>query len=111
MQMNKAQDIFRQLPRLDDSKKLGEKEREQLFHDIERLQFEQECQYAFSYRDAHIIDEVGIREANRQSMQDVILSLLQFISREDMMEIWIDGCDNYQFDLLETIGYRFARKT
>lgn len=110
VQKEKSGQIFWQLVKLDDSKKLTEKEREGLFHDIERLQFEQECQYTFAYRDAHMIDELGIREANRQSMQDVILSLLQFVSQEDAVEIWVDGCDNYRFDLLETIGYHFAKK-
>lgn len=73
------------------------------------MQYRSECQYAFSYRDAHIIDEVGIREANRQCMQDVILSLLQFVDDTDSVQIFIDGCDNYQFSLGD-FEYVFAEK-
>ncbi len=73
------------------------------------MQFEQECQYAFSYRDASVIDLVWIREANRGSMQDVLLSLLQFVGIEDTYEVYIDGCDNYQFDNFDG-AYIFAKK-
>lgn len=99
-----------QLIKLDDSKKLSSKEREILFDDIEHLQFEQECQYTSSYRDAEQIDILGIHEANRQCMEDVISFLLQFVNRDDTVEIWIDGCDNYRFNGIHHIGYRFAKK-
>jgi hypothetical protein len=56
-----------------------------------------------------VIDELGIREANRQCMQDVILSLSQFVHPDDMVEIWIDGCDNYRFDSFDG-NYVFAKK-
>lgn len=75
------------------------------------MQHRNECQFAFAYRDAPYIDTVGIREANRQCMQDVLLSLLQFIHESDSVEVFIDGCDNYQFDIGEmNIGYTFAEK-
>lgn len=74
------------------------------------MQDENRCQYSFAYRDAHTIDEIGIREANKQCMQDVILSLLQFTGDGDTIEIFIDGCDNYIFDTLEA-EYIFARKS
>ena len=74
------------------------------------MQHRNECQYAFSYRDAERIDLVGIREANRECMQDVILSLLQYIHPEDQVDICIDGCDNYQFDIGE-FEYNFAHKS
>jgi ribonuclease HII len=74
------------------------------------MQDESRCQYTFAYRDADVIDEIGIRESNRQCMQDVIISLMQYISPEDHIEIFIDGCDNYQFDLSEDdIGYDFQK--
>lgn len=68
-----------------------------------------ECQYSFAYRDAGIIDQIGIREANRQSMQDVILSLMASISDDDKVSICIDGCDNYHFESIDA-GYHFAKK-
>lgn len=73
------------------------------------MQHRNECQYAFSYRDADIIDQIGIREANRQCMQDVLLSLLQFANHDDIIEIYIDGCDNYAFDIGD-FEYEFAQK-
>ena len=86
-------------------------QRETLYHEIERMQHRDECQYAFSYRDADVIDAIGIREANRQCMQDVLLSLIQFIDPSDFVEVYIDGCDNYTFDLgSDSIGYDFAKK-
>lgn len=94
-----ASHLLDSLDGLDDSKSLSEKNREKLFLEIERMQHRNECQYAFSYRDADIIDAIGIREANRQCMQDVLLSLLQFTDEQDSIEIFIDGCDNYRFDL------------
>jgi ribonuclease HII len=94
-----ASGLLDSLDGLDDSKSLTEQKREKLFAEIERMQHRNECQYAFSYRDADVIDAIGIREANRQCMQDVLLSLLQFTDEQDSIEIFIDGCDNYQFDI------------
>ena len=94
---------------LTDSKMLTPERREKLYHEIERMQHRDECQYAFSYRDADVIDAIGIREANRQCMQDVLLSLLQFTTDGDTIEIAIDGCDNYEFDAGD-FDYTFAVK-
>jgi ribonuclease HII len=97
---------------LDDSKILSGQKREKIYAAIEASQYRSECQFAFSYRDADVIDTIGIREANRQCMQDVLLSLIQFIDPSDFVEIFIDGCDNYTFDLgSDSIGYDFAKKS
>ncbi len=77
---------------------------------MDRLVHMGRCHYAFAYRDAEIIDTVGIREANRQCMQDVLVSLLQFLDPDDRITVYIDGCDNYIFDLGENISYTFERK-
>lgn len=84
--------------------------REQVFHEIDRLVHMGRCHYAFAYRDAEIIDAVGIREANRQCMQDILVSLLQFLDPNDRITVYIDGCDNYVFDLGELVSYTFERK-
>jgi ribonuclease HII len=97
---------------LTDSKALSGQKREKIYAAIEASQYRDECQFAFSYRDADIIDAIGIRESNRQCMQDVLLSLIQFIDPSDFVEVYIDGCDNYTFDLgSDSVGYDFARKT
>ena len=93
-----------------DSKKLTEAKREKLYHMIEKMQDKNRCQYSFASRDAPDIDRLGICEANRQCMQDVMLSLLQFTDDTDTICIMIDGCDNYRFESLDAL-YRFAEKS
>jgi ribonuclease HII len=92
-----------------DSKKLDRKKREDIFSTIEYLSHKSECQFTFAYRDADVIDSIWIREANRECMEDIILSLMQFIDSDDTVEIWIDGCDNYSF-AVESFEYVFAKK-
>lgn len=105
-----ASSLLDALSGLDDSKKISSEIREKLYHQIEKMQDESRCQYSFAYRDAVVIDAVGIREANRQCMQDTLLSLIQFTSDEDNIEIFIDGCDNYLFDLGKTdMSYYFQK--
>lgn len=77
---------------------------------IEKMQDESRCQYSFASRDAIDIDSLGIREANRQCMQDVMLSLLQFTDDTDTIRIMIDGCDNYRFESLDA-DYGFAQRS
>lgn len=89
-QLSHAHHLLGSLTGLTDSKKIQHKKREEIFHSIEKMQDENRCQYSFAYRDAERIDDVGIREANRECMQDVILSLLQFVGDTDTVEINID---------------------
>lgn len=84
-------------PYLTDSKKMSEKEREEVFGRIEKVMEADICRYHFAYRDASDIDILGIREANRQCMEEVILGLLQYVHPESRVQICIDGCDNYVF--------------
>lgn len=97
-------------PILDDSKKLSENKREKVYHRIERVMERNICRYHFAYREAPIIDSLGIREANRQCMEEAIVWLLQFIKEDDTVSIYIDGCDNYEFDSLSEYEYVFAQK-
>jgi ribonuclease HII len=97
---------------LADSKTLSGQKREKIYAAIEASQYRDECQFAFAYREAADIDRVGIREANRQCMQDVLLSLIQFIDPSDFVEVYIDGCDNYVFDLgSDSVGYDSTRRS
>lgn len=106
---NYRENLFSLLPGLVDSKKISSEKRESLFYAIEQMQERWICQYAFSYRDAYRIDQIGIRESNRQCMQDVILSLLPFLQNSDTVQIMIDGCDNFSFDI-SGFSYFFAQK-
>lgn len=105
----KYEENIKSLTGLGDSKKLSETKRETLFQHIEALQEKNLCQYAFSYREAHEIDILGIREANKMCMQDVLLSLLQYVEKNDAVEIFIDGSDNFIFDGIDC-SYTFAKK-
>ena len=109
MQKKQFEHIKEIIPKVADSKKLSKKEREDIYSTIEYLTHKNECQYAFAYRDAEVIDTVGIREANRSCMEDIILSFLQYIHEDDTLEIWIDGCDNYTFSI-DDFHYFFAKK-
>jgi len=73
------------------------------------MMWHEECRYAFAYRDAEIIDTIGIREANRQCMEEVIIGLLQYTKDDDEIHIMIDWCDNYLFTL-DDFKYIFAKK-
>lgn len=109
-EVSQADQILNTYTDITDSKLLHEEKREYLYELISQSQFRDECQFSFAYRDAHEVDRLGIREANRQSMQDVILSLLAFLDETDRADISIDGCDHFVFDIgREDIEYRAAR--
>lgn len=96
-------------PYLTDSKAMSERDRDHVFAMIEKVMEEDICRYHFAYRDASYIDGVWIREANRQCMEEVILSLLQYRDPSDTISIYIDGCDNYTF-CIDGFEYIFAKK-
>jgi len=87
-------EVLDSIPDLDDSKKLTPTKREALFLYLQDLQQQQKI---------HIITHV--HEANRQAMREIILSLGKLALRE----VWIDGADNFSFDIPE-FSYAFARK-
>ena len=97
---------------LNDSKLLSAHRREFLYKQIDVMAQSWKCWFSKASRDPIFIDTVGIREANRQCMQDSIATLLSYIDKEDRVEIFIDGCDNYLFDLDEVdIWYDFQRQS
>ncbi len=87
---------------------MDQKNRERILSDLRRYQKEGKCMTSFAFRDASTIDEVGIREANRLCMQEVMTDLLKNLKKEDKVDIFIDGCDNYIFDI-DDVGYTFSR--
>jgi ribonuclease HII len=88
---------FSLLPGLTDSKKLSPKKRERLFTSIESLERENLCRFAYAESNATLIDQVGIREANRLAMYSAIQQILPSIDIASVHEILIDGRDNYFF--------------
>lgn len=102
-------EVFLKLSGLTDSKKLTHDKREALYSSIENLFELGKSFYTFAYRDAQRIDEIWIRNANRECMQDIILSFLSYIESSDSIDIYIDGCDNYIFEG-DDFWYIFAQK-
>jgi ribonuclease HII len=81
---------------LDDSKKLSPKKREIIFQMIEESIAKGECYGGVGVMSSEIIDQVGIREANRMAMEEALRQVLAQIDG-DFDLIKIDGRDNYRF--------------
>lgn len=106
---NCMSELHKHIPWINDSKKLSEKRREMVFSALESLMLQGECTCFSSLRTAEVIDTVGIREANRRCMQDVIEQALHTLWPDDTLDICIDGCDNYVFENMDA-AYIFAKK-
>lgn len=90
---------------LNDSKKLSEKKREEIFWKIIELSNLENPQIYFWVWvvDNFIIDEINIRQANKEAMRRSILEILRKISiplKSDLVEVFIDWKDNYDFEEL-----------
>lgn len=86
---------------INDSKKLTKKKRERLFQElIEMSRWKNPQIYFWIWIvDNFIIDEINIRQANKEAMRRAILELSRKISFNNI-EVLIDGKDNYEFEEL-----------
>lgn len=75
---------------LDDSKKLSEKLREEVFVEIER-----HAVFGVGEVAACEIDKIGIKKATNFAMKIAIEKL-----KPAPHEIWVDGCDGFRFKIL-----------
>jgi ribonuclease HII len=122
---------FSYFPWLTDSKKLTHAKREMLFTQIEKLEKEGKCVFAYAESSAWLIDQVGIREANRLAMEQSVLQVLETIRKTEhglprrsstetgksprndengpqgTLQILIDWRDNYTFDWIPREKVRF----
>jgi ribonuclease HII len=48
-----------------------------------------------------LIDEINIKQANREAMRRALIELLRKINEDDVHSILVDGNDNYIFDELK----------
>jgi ribonuclease HII len=48
-----------------------------------------------------VIDEINIKQANREAMRRSLVELLRKIDPENISTVMIDGNDNYEFDELK----------
>lgn len=91
------------LGKLNDSKKLSEKKREELYEELINMSIWDNPQVFFWVWvvDNFVIDEINIRQANKEAMRRALLELLRKIKSEEVDSVVIDWRDNYEFDELQ----------
>lgn len=90
------------LSQLNDSKKLTEKKRDELFEVlIEKSRGENpEVFFGVWVVDNFVIDEINIKQANKEAMRRSLVEILRKINRDEIEWVLVDGNDNYVFDEL-----------
>lgn len=90
------------LLQLKDSKKLTIKKRENLFHELVGLSTWENPQVYFWVWvvDNYWIDEMNIKQANKEAMRRSLVELLRKIDQKQISWVLIDGNDNYIFEEL-----------
>ena len=90
------------IKRLWDSKKLSEKKRDKLYWELIEMSRWSKPKIFFwlGLVDNFIIDEINIRQANREAMRRAIIELSRKISFKNI-EVLIDWRDNYDFEELK----------
>jgi ribonuclease HII len=110
--------VFEKISDLTDSKKLSPQKRERIFEELFSLQTSGKIRIVTSIQSVETIDAVGIREANRRAMEEIIATcnsvlpnggIPAFAGMTIDLEVWIDGADNYVFNFAN-VEYDFARK-
>ena len=97
---NKPQRDF--IMSMNDSKKLNSKKREELYLRIIELSWEWRLYFWVGVVDNYMIDEINIRQANREAMRRAILEIRRKIPKEfSEISVVIDGRDNYEFEELD----------
>jgi ribonuclease HII len=88
---------------INDSKKLSSQKREFIYKQIIELsRWENPCLFFGVWVvDNFIIDEINIRQANREAMRRAIVEINRKIPERQIESVVIDGKDNYVFDELK----------
>lgn len=91
------------LEKITDSKKISEKKRQEIFNELIYLANLKKPQAYFWIWivDNFLIDEINIRQANREAMRRSLVELLRKIDNKKISWVFIDGNDNYVFEELE----------
>ncbi len=87
---------------MNDSKKLSNKKRQELY--IELIEYSRQWKLYFWVWvvDNFVIDEINIRQANREAMRRAIIEIQRKIPKElSEISVVIDGRDNYVFQELD----------
>ena len=91
------------LDKINDSKKLSEKKREELYKELITFANTNNPQVFFGVWvvDNYMIDEINIKQANKEAMRRALVEILRKIDNEKINSVVIDGNDNYTFDELK----------
>jgi len=90
------------LQMMTDSKKLSAKKREELYDLLIEFSRGEKPQVYFGVGvvDNFLIDEINIRQANREAMRRAIVEIQRKLTNYEVTSVVIDGKDNYEFDEL-----------
>lgn len=88
---------------INDSKKLSEKKRDEIYLELIELSRWDNPKVFFGVWvvDNYIIDEINIKQANKEAMRRALVELLRKIDNENISSVVIDWNDNYKFDELK----------
>jgi len=88
------------LKQITDSKKLTIKKREYIFDELIKLSSLKEPLVFFWVWivDNHLIDEINIKQANREAMRRSLVEILRKIDNTKINAVLVDWNDNYKFD-------------
>jgi len=91
------------LAKLNDSKKLSEKKRDELYKQLIELSSLENPKVFFWVWvvDNYVIDEINIKQANREAMRRALVELLRKIDNWKINGVFIDWNDNYKFEELK----------
>lgn len=89
--------------KINDSKKLTEKKREEIYKVLIEEASKEKPSVAFGVWvvDNFIIDEINIKQANKLAMTRALEELLRKIDKEDIKTVLVDWNDKYKFDILD----------
>lgn len=89
--------------KINDSKKLTEKKREEIYKILIEEASKENPSVAFGVWvvDNFIVDEINIKQANKLAMNRALEELLRKVDKEDIKTVLIDWNDKYKFDILD----------
>lgn len=87
---------------MNDSKKLSEKKRNEIYLELIDKSVWESPQIFFGVGivDNFLIDEINIKQANKEAMRRALLEIIRKIPKESIQAVMIDWNDNYVFDEL-----------
>jgi len=91
------------LSEINDSKKLSKKKRKKLYKELIEMSLWKKPQIFFWVWvvDNYVIDDINIKQANREAMRRSLVELLRKIPNDKISSVVIDWNDNYKFEELE----------